>query len=176
MANLFVITTADLTRINVETGQVENGTQVTRHYDDGSTEVAKPVFDVLSTDEVLMRLRARVRDAIEGKRDAVINGGAETPSGRVDSNDRAQQNVLGLVQMASLALAMEAPFETSFRLANNTNVKVDAAAMIAIGRAVGKHVTDAYARSWQLKANVDAATSVARLNDIMLSAASGWAK
>ena len=97
-----------------------------------------------------------LRAAIEARRDRAIHGGVETPLGRVDSDDPSIRNIMGLVQMASLAMSMGGSFARTFRLASNDEVPVDAQGMIAIGVAVGEHVDACYRRSWALKAEVDA--------------------
>lgn len=101
------------------------------------------------------RLSARLRRAIEARRDRAIHGGAETPLGRVDSDDASIRNIMGLVQMANLSLTAGLPFTRTFRLASNDEVPVNAEGMIAIGVAVGEHVDVCYRHSWALKARLD---------------------
>ena len=95
-----------------------------------------------------------------------------TPAGVVQSDARSQANINGLVTMAILAQMTAQPFSAAFTMADNTVASLDAAEMIGLGVAVGRHVQTVYARATELREVIDGAADVAALEKIDLEA--GW--
>lgn len=79
------------------------------------------------------------------------NGGAETPVGRVQTDDESKMKINGLVTMALVANGNNQPFSESFTLADNSVVTLDGTTTIQMGVAVGQHVSAAHARSRELR-------------------------
>ena len=105
-------------------------------------------------------VKAKIKALIDTQRDSQIGGGADTPAGRVDTDDASIRNILGAYQSAVAALMVAAGVSFSWRLADNTLVSLDAQSVIAMGNAVLKHTEDCYKRSWLLKDQLTAATTV----------------
>lgn len=145
----------------------------TVYYEDGSSAVVSNVeIDPLSDPAMLATIKHALIERIEIERENHIAAGAPTPSGVVDSDDRSIRNILGRVVMATTALNAGEAFEKPFRLKNNADIIVNAEQMIAIGVAAGEFVDAIYERSWNLKAQVKAATSAEEAAAIQIS--QGW--
>lgn len=116
--------------------------------------------------------RARLWGAVKAGRDACAAGGCETPLGRVDSDERSRILIAGAVQMARIALAAGEPYSVDWVMADNQPKAHDAAAMIALGMAVGQHIADCWERAQTLRAAIDAADTVEALASIDII--NGW--
>lgn len=101
--------------------------------------------------------RDRRWDIAKVYREVRINGGCATPSGAVDTDAESRNLISGSVVMAQLA---GAAFSTSWRLADNNYVTLDAAAMIALGMAVGRFVAACYLASFAISDALDAAAAI----------------
>lgn len=104
-------------------------------------------------------------------RDFHIAKGANTPSGRVDTNAASTTNILGLHQEATLAKMEGRPFEITFKFADNVERLVGLEAMLAMGRAVLIHRSACYDRSWQVKDEIAVAGDVETMDNILVD---GW--
>lgn len=120
----------------------------------------------------LAKLKRDTWNTIKTIRDGYEAAAAPTPFGAVDSDDRSKVKILGLVQMAILALQSGAPFEEEFTLANNEVILLDAHKAIALGKAAGGYVSAVYARARALRNLVNAAPDRATLAAIDIN--SGW--
>lgn len=109
---------------------------------------------------------------VKALRDVCESGGAATPLGTVDSDPVSIGRITGAVVMAQVALSAEAPFSIDWTMADNSVVAHDAAAMIAMGVAVGAHVDAVHARARTLRAALDEAASIAALDAIDIT--TGW--
>ncbi len=139
-------------------------------FDDGtSADIDKGMEPGEVPGAELSQQKALAIGRVAQKRDQIAAGGADTPSGRVDTTDRSITIIQGLVQLA--AIGGEA-FQETFRRADNTDVEVDASAMIGIGIAVGQFIAAVYRRSWDLKTEIDAAATLEELAAIDVAA--GW--
>lgn len=127
---------------------------------------------VLADPDALDVIKSRAKAEIARRRDAVIAGGANTPVGRVDTDEVSIRNILGAYQSAVAAMMANQPLAMNWRMADNTTVALEAAGVIAMGNAVLTHTQDAYARSWALKDAVEAATSDLEVIGVDLS--TGW--
>jgi hypothetical protein len=123
---------------------------------------------VLIIDEPsLAALKAIYVTRAEGIRDERLNGGCETPSGRVDSDIESRLNISGSVQMAAL---LGAAFTARWRRADNSYITLDATAMSGIGLAAGQHVATCYSACFAIKDAIAAATTRDAVRAIDLTA------
>lgn len=111
-------------------------------------------------------------ERVKVRRDKAINGGALTPSGRVDSDEVSRTNITGAVVGAMLAQSNSMPFAIEWTLENNDFAVLDAAATIAMGVAVMGHVNDCHARARALRGAIEGAATVTDL--LMIDIESGW--
>lgn len=111
-------------------------------------------------------LRAARWEEIKAQRDAAEWGGFDTPFGRFDSDPNSQTKIIGAAQLASIALAQGTPFSIEWTLQDNTSVSLDAAQMIAVGAALSNHANAVHQRGRQLRAQIEAAVTLADLESI----------
>lgn len=112
------------------------------------------------------------RAEVNGLRLACEVSGCETPLGRVDTDGDSQRKINGAVTMALIAQTAGQPFTVDWTMADNSLVTHDAPAMIAMGVAVGQHVSDCHERGAALKAEIDAADTVEEIEAVDIY--SGW--
>lgn len=134
--------------------------------------VSSSAFGLPMADIPIAEIRAAIWDRIKARRDAMIDGGAPTPSGAVDSYLEARTNIAGAVQAATIAQAAAQPFSVSWTLLNNSVVVLDATAMIALGLAVLAHVNACHDRARALRDQINTAETVQDL--LTIDIASGW--
>lgn len=117
-------------------------------------------------DRSLPQVREDQWRLIKAARDAAEWGGFDTPFGRFDSDPNSQAKIIGAAQLASIALAQGAPFGIEWTLQDNTSVHLDAAQMVAVGAALANHVNAVHQRGRQLRAQIEAAATIADLESI----------
>ena len=98
--------------------------------------------------------------------------GCFTDKGRVDTTQAARDNILRLVQMASIALASGTPFERNITMFDNTDVAHDAAEIVALGFAVENYIDACHAHGSSLRALINSATTVEDVEAIDID--TGW--
>lgn len=116
-------------------------------------------------------LKAKTLKRINELRFANAHGGCDTPFGVMDTTEISIRNIMAAVTMASLAISQSQPYSVVWRSLDNTEVTLDALGMISVGMAVNHHIDRAYRLSWELKAAVEAATSIEELEAMVLG---GW--
>ncbi|MEN2747083.1 DUF4376 domain-containing protein [Sphingomonas sp. T9W2] len=116
--------------------------------------------------------RALVWEAVRAARDRAEWWGCSTPLGRADSGPDSQRKVAGAVQLAMIAQAGGAPFSIDWTMQDNSSVTHDAAAMIALGVAVGQHVAACHAVALAKRSAIEAAGNVEALAAIDVEG--GW--
>jgi hypothetical protein len=79
---------------------------------------------------------------------------AETDFGTAQTDVASMVKISGLVQMATIAKAAEAPFSEVFTMADNSEVTLDADQMIGFGVEVGTHIAAVHARGRELRAAI----------------------
>jgi len=109
------------------------------------------VDDVSETIEAA-RQRAWIR--IKAAR-AVAEDGNFTYDGGTYEADKVR--IGGAVQLATLAKAAGAPYSETWTLVDNSQRELDADQVIALGIALGRHVSGVYATGRQLRAQIEAA-------------------
>ena len=95
---------------------------------------------------------------------AAAESAALTVDGRTfDADPDSQRRISGAVQLATLA---PAGWAIDWTLSDNTVATLGAAEIVAVGVALGAQVSAAHATGRALRAQLDAATTVAEINSI----------
>ncbi|MGM0783907.1 MAG: DUF4376 domain-containing protein [Pseudomonadota bacterium] len=117
-------------------------------------------FDGYPDTRPLDEIRKAQQAVIEQARDAAIEGGFEHDfNGTLDTvqtRQRDRENITGLA--VSAQRHPDATFQ--FRAGSNTTYELSADDMLALADAAQQHVSEQYATSWQLKADISAAETV----------------
>ena len=96
---------------------------------------------------------------VEILRDEAIHSGMAVGTAIYDTDADSIRNITGKALKATTAIVKaETGWSTPWKLADNTMTTLDADGMIAVGEALDAHITASYARSWELKAEIAAAT------------------
>lgn len=122
--------------------------------------------------KTLDELRMEVWDRVKVQREAAIDAGAPTPHGAVDSDTDGRNNVAGATLAANIALSSGQPYSITWTLLDNSTVTLDADAMIGLGVAVLAHVNACHERARQLRAEIEAAQTMAEL--LAIDVGAGW--
>lgn len=117
-------------------------------------------------------LRPTIWGKVKARRDAVIDGGAPTAIGVVDSDTLSRSNISGAVLGALIAQSASAPFSIEWTAKDNSVHTLNAAQMIALGLAVLSHVNAAHDNARALRIEIEAAADVPTLLTIDIEA--GW--
>lgn len=118
----------------------------------------------------LTEIQGALWEQVKAYRDALIDGGVDTPSGLVDSDAAARLNIAGAMQAAILANTQGTAYSACWTLKNNSVVELDADAMIDIGLAVTQHGNACHDRARSLRASIYTATSPIEALQIDISA------
>ncbi|WP_257620099.1 DUF4376 domain-containing protein [Janthinobacterium sp. NKUCC08_JDC] len=78
-----------------------------------------------------------------------------------------KDRIVGATQLALIAQAAGQPYSIDWTLSDNTHVTLDASGMIAVGAALGAHVTEAFAIALRLRKQIAIATSFDTLEAIL---------
>jgi hypothetical protein len=106
--------------------------------------------------------------SIKQARDTAEFGGFTWAGSTFDSSPQAVQRISGAVQMAMLAQAAGQAFGIDWTLADNTVRTLSGADMIAVGLALGQHVAACHVKARALRAQIEAAATVAQVEAV------GW--
>lgn len=119
-------------------------------------------------------LRALLLQRVNLVRDRAIFGGMYFPTiGLFDSDEVSIRNIQGGVLNATIAVQREdSEWVNHWRLADDTMVELTSQQMIDVGLALNTHISQCYALSWQLKAALDAATTIEELSNVNIY--EGW--
>lgn len=107
--------------------------------------------------------KARQWDIVRAARDFAESSTFEW-NGHVLDADRTR--ITGAATGAFVAQASGLPYADTWTLADNTTLPVTGADMVDIGLTLLRHVSDCHARGRQLRAAIDAATSIAEVEAI----------
>lgn len=88
---------------------------------------------------------------------AAIDAGFEYGGHQYDSDLVSRTNIIGTATGVQAGIPMPDGF--TWRTSDNQNVPMDGAGVISLGAALLQHVNEQYATSWQLKAQIEAATT-----------------
>ncbi len=112
----------------------------------------------------LVLYRAAKGKLINRDRDSAIDGGVSCGVNVFDSDDVSRNNLTSTVAAVQAGVPLPAGF--TWRSKNDQDVPLDAAGLIALAGAMLGHVNLQYQKSWNLKAQVAAAVTVAELDAI----------
>lgn len=101
-------------------------------------------------------------------RDDAMDAGVVYGAHTFDSDAVSRANLAGIV--ASVSAGIPLPNGFTWRSADNLDVSMDSADLIHLGGAMLAHVNACYARSWELKAAVDAINQSSPTSDAELDA------
>jgi hypothetical protein len=119
-----------------------------------------------SDPRTLADLKADKWGQIKAARAAEEFGGF-TLNGQVfDSDAISQSRIQGAVLLATLATSAGLPYSITWTLADNTTVDLDAQGMMAVGIALGQHVSGSHSKARELRAQIEAAESKEALDSI----------
>lgn len=117
-------------------------------------------------------LRPFLWEKVKAKRDLVIDGGAQTPIGVVDSDLLSRTNITGAAFGAFLAKSASQPFSIEWTAKDNSIHSLDADGMIALGVAVMHHTSAAHDTARTLRTAIEAGADVPTL--LLIDISSGW--
>lgn len=121
----------------------------------------------------LAYLKEQAAAAISSKFRAVMAAGCNTPKGRADCDDVAQQRVTSAVLMADKAEAMGLPdTPVLWTMFDKTVAPHSRADLALLGLAIGAQMQAAFVRKQELEAAVEAASDYAALAAVAIE--QGW--
>lgn len=120
----------------------------------------------------LTALRTARWALVKARRDQAEWWGCSTALGRVDTDPESQRKTSGAVQLAMIAQATGTSFEIDWTMQDNGVAAHDAAAMIAMGVAVGQHVAACHAAALMKRQALANAADVAAIEAVDLD--NGW--
>lgn len=98
--------------------------------------------------------RARHWAVIKQQREAREYGGFDWDGSSFDSDPESQRRIQGAVQLAVMAAATGQPFEITWVLADNTTRVLTGDDMVAVGAALGAHVSAVFAQGVLLRQDI----------------------
>lgn len=114
----------------------------------------------------LPRARALRIEALRQIRDARQSAGCMTPLGRMQSDPISRGLLNGAVTAALVSAAAGQPYSVDWTMENNAIVTHDGPAIIAAGMAVLEHVAAEHAIFESLRAQVNAAITIAAIDAV----------
>lgn len=131
-------------------------------------EIQQPVKPTI--EELKEEKRAEINQARE---EARKTEGAEYDGDIFDVDETSQSNILAQIKVAELLKDTEATY--IYRSKTNTDHLLTVSELQALGLAIAQKVNEIYARSWELKAEVDKATTAEEVEAITWDMAGGRA-
>lgn len=83
-----------------------------------------------------------------------------------DSDRDSQARLQGAFQLANLALTSGQQYQVSWMLADNTARTLSAVDMLGVGHALAEHILATHMKARDLKAQIDAATTIAEIEAV----------
>lgn len=114
----------------------------------------------------LEEVREDVRSQINSTRDTLEAGGFTYMGKTFDSDPRSVQRISVAVQAAQGALAAGQPFLVNWTASDNTQVALDAVAMLGMPAALAQAALALHMHARDKKAEVDACTTINQLEEI----------
>lgn len=118
----------------------------------GATEVPDSL-------ETLDAVRVRKWADIKLTRSRIEYGGFEWDGSRFDSDETSRARIQGAVQLAVIAQSAGAPYAQDWTLEDNSVRTLSAEDVIAVGVALGQHVSAVFETARQLRELIDSATN-----------------
>jgi hypothetical protein len=127
-----------------------------------NTEAAR-LAAIASTPPTLVTVKATKIKQIESSRDAAILLDVTALGTQWQADDRSQKLLGDALTLATAGLPLPSVWRDSF---NNNLAITGIGQLLAIAGAMAVQTQSAYAKSWTLKAQVDAATTLAEVNAV----------
>lgn len=115
--------------------------------------VAAPMISPLSIESLAEQKRREVDTARDAKINEGFNYTFNNSDDVVQTRQRDRENLTGLAVSAQ----RHADYTFHFRAESNTTYELSAEDVLALADAAQNHVSDQYAKSWQLKAKIETA-------------------
>lgn len=133
---------------------------------DGGFQVAFPAAPEApeEPEPTLDDLKSRKSDEITAACLAEIDSGFVHDGYPYDSDIVSRTNIIGTATGVQAGIPL--PLGFTWRTSDNENVPMDGPGVIALGAALLQHVNQQYATSWQLKAEIEAATTPEEVESI----------
>lgn len=119
---------------------------------------------LITADDKFQQTKQRKLDEINAATLAAIDAGFEHQGHVYDSDARSQTNIIGTANAFNAGVPLPEGF--TWRTQANDNVPIDGPGVVALGAALLSHVNGCYALSWQLKTEVEDATTPEELVQI----------
>ena len=105
-------------------------------------------------------------ERIKAAREAAESSGFLYNGVLFDSDPVSIQRISGAVSLAMLAQAAGQPFSQTWTVADNTTMELDAAGMLAVGVALGTHISVIFEKARDKRAAIATATTADELDAI----------
>ena len=121
---------------------------------------------VWQDDRILADVKAAKWEAIKAARTAAIDAHLVTPYGTFDAGPEDRANITDAVLLVQTMASLGTPTTVTFTTATNTVVTLTTAQMVNVGLLLGAKVQGAYATARALRATIEAAETVAGVDDV----------
>ena len=105
-------------------------------------------------------------EQIKRDRDAAINAPLSTPYGEFDADSNSRANIANAVLYLQTLEQQGTPGTIDWTLADNTTITLNYAEMSSVGLLLGQRTNAAYDTGRALRAQIDAATTIAEVDAI----------
>lgn len=114
----------------------------------------------------LDEVKADKRQQINGARDTAEQSGFDYLGKRLDSDQVSVARITVVVQAAQVAIAAGQPFEVTWTAQDNSHLVMDAQQVVGMPIALATNANTLHQRAAQLKAQIDAATTIAEVEAV----------
>jgi hypothetical protein len=115
---------------------------------------------------LLAASKSRARETVNEMRGAREFSFFTWDGSTFDADAKSQARLQGAFQLANLALLSGQPFQIEWTLADNTVRQLSGPDMVSVGHALADHVLAAHRAAAILKAQIDAATTIAEVEAV----------
>jgi hypothetical protein len=113
-----------------------------------------------------------VYEQVKAIRNALVDAGAPTTFGVVQSDINSRLNLTASCLAAVISIMQNLPFNQNWTMLDNTVVTFNATDMISFAMQAALHIDSIYARGIQLRTSINACTTMAEL--LAIDVGSGW--
>lgn len=131
-----------------------------------TSKVVKGKLVEIVTQEYIDARKSRLKNDITAARDAKLAAGYASPYGNLQADISSRTNIQAAAMRAQANLLN---YSVDWRMADNTTVKLDGPKMVAVGTGLGAFVSSVYERSFVLKTQLAALTTLAQLNAFVIT-------
>lgn len=115
--------------------------------------------------ETVGEAKARRKTQLNEEREAALVSGVAYNGYTFDTDERSRSNVVGTVGAINAGIPLPTGF--TWRTSDNQDVPMTEAQMVELAGLLLEHVNTTYAKSWQLKAQVDDAASIDEVDAVV---------